>query len=399
MLPTVEVGEHIRGAQIVDIPPGDPPRALPSGQLDPTRIAELPVRTTTWGETSVEGVLARSQARSLVVLHEGRIAFEWYGPTGGPDRRNRCYSVTKSFTGTLVASAVHDGTLDRAAVVGDLLPELAASAFADATVGDVADMTVAMGYDEDYADAVDGASGGTTLGFGDYMLALGLDPSDDPDDPHGTGRSDAPRTVRTFLPTIGPVDRRHGEAFAYATPNTDVLGWLLERATGAEYPDLLGRAIWTRIGAEHVARLALDPAGTPTMGAGLAMTTRDLARFGLMLSEQGRPGAEPVVPVAAVEAIRDGGDRGAFLRSGQYDYLTGYSYRDQWWMPGGARRPMSAWGIHGQVLWVDPDASVVIATHCGGPDASDVRRDLEQDAMCRALTDHLCKPAPSAPQA
>ena len=55
-------------------------------------------------------------------------------------------------------------------------------------------------------------------------------------------------------------------------------------------------------------------------------------------------------------------------------------------MPGGPTRPMSAWGIHGQVLWVDPDAGVVIATHCGGPDPSDVRRDLEQDAMCRALT-------------
>jgi CubicO group peptidase (beta-lactamase class C family) len=169
-----------------------------------------------------------------------------------------------------------------------------------------------------------------------------------------------------------------------------VLGWLLERATGRSYPEHLREVIWSRIGAEHDARLSLDPEGTPTLGAGLAVTTRDLARFGLMLSEQVRTTDHPdraVVPAAVLEDIRDGGDREVFLRGGQYDYLTGYSYHDQWWLPGGPGRPLSAWGIHGQVLWVDPDARLVVATHCGGPDPSDQRRDLEQDAMCRALTE------------
>jgi CubicO group peptidase (beta-lactamase class C family) len=385
MLRPMEVGERITGAQVVDIAAtGDHDarvRELPPADIDPTLVAGLPVRTGEWGDTTVEGVLAHSRARSLVVLHHGRLAYEWYGPTGGADRRNRCYSVTKSFTGTLAAMAIHDGVLDRSAVVADLLPELTGSAFADATVGDVADMTVAMGYDEDYADAVEGASHEPTLGFGDYMLALGLEL------PGVEVPDDAPRTIRDFLPTVGPTTGRHGEAFAYATPATDVLGWLLERARGIDYADLFGATIWTRIGAEHVARLSLDPAGTPTVAAGLAVTTRDLARFGLMLAEQGSPGVEPVVPVEVIDDIRDGGDEEAFRRDGHYDYLTGYSYHDQWWLPGGAGRPMSAWGIHGQVLWIDPDAQVVIATHCGGPDPSDRRRDLEQDAMCRALTE------------
>jgi len=124
------------------------------------------------------------------------------------------------------------------------------------------------------------------------------------------------------------------------------------------------------------------------------VTTRDLARFGLMLSEQGHVDARSdaaatagTIPAAVIDDIRAGGDPEVFLAGGQYDHLAGYSYRNQWWMPGGANRPMSAWGIHGQVLWVDPDARIVIATHCGGPDPSDVRRDLEQDAMCRALTE------------
>jgi len=368
----MEVGERIVGAQVVTIGRGGAVRDLPSADVDPDDVASLPVRTERWGDTTIEGVLAHSQARSLVVLHEGRLAYEWYGDGGDPDRRNRCYSVTKSFTGTLASTAMHEGLIDRTATVGDLLPELAASGFGDATVGDVADMTVSIGYDEDYADAGEAPSGEPTFGFGDYMLALGLEL------PDAVVPGDAPRTIRDFLAAVRPGRGPHGEVFMYATPCTDVLGWLLEQARGMAYPDLLAEAIWSRIGAEHDARLSLDPAGTPTLGAGLAVTTRDLARFGLALGE--------ITPVDVLDDIRDGGDREVFQRGGQYDYLSGYSYHDQWWLPGGPSRPLSAWGIHGQVLWVDPDAGVVVATHCGGPDPSDQRRDVEQDAMCRALT-------------
>src|SRR3954469_26076400 len=275
----MEVGERITGAQVVTIERAGAVRALPPADVDPAEVAALAVQTEAFGATTVEGVLAHSQARSLVVVHDGRLAFQWYGPGGDHDRRNRCYSVTKSFTGTLAAVALHDGLLDRSAVVGDLLPELASSGFGDATVGHVADMTVAMGYDEDYADAGEAPTDAPTFGFGDYMVALGLEL------PDGVVPADAPRSIRQFLTAVPRGTGRHGEVFAYATPCTDVLDWLVERATGERYPERLTREVWARVGAEHDGRLSLDPAGTPTAGAGLAVTTRDLARFGLMLSE------------------------------------------------------------------------------------------------------------------
>jgi hypothetical protein len=63
--------------------------------------------------------------------------------------------------------------LDRSARVGDRIGELATSGFADATVGEVADMTVSVGYDEDYLDAGEAPSVGDAFGFGDAGVRWG----------------------------------------------------------------------------------------------------------------------------------------------------------------------------------------------------------------------------------
>jgi len=376
----MEVGELVGDAKLESVARGGTTRDLPSSDLDQGAIAALAVHTDAWGETTVEEILHRFESHGLVVVHRGRVALDWLASGADPSHRHRCYSVTKSFTGTLAAMAMADGRLDRSARVGDLIQALAASGFADATVGDVADMTVSMGYDEDYGDAGEAPTTGDLLGFGDYLIALGLDLGLDPED------AAVPRTIRSFAASIGAGGDAHGDIFSYATPVTDVLAWLLEEATGQTYGDALGQGIWSRIGADQDATLSLDLAGTPVAGGGLVITTHDLARFGLVLAEGGRIGDDQVVPVEVIESIRDGGDPEVFQRGGTYGYLAGYSYRDQWWLPGGAGRPLSAWGIHGQLLWVDPDAQLVVACHSGGPEPDSQRRDLEHDAMCRALT-------------
>lgn len=359
------------GAVDVELPIGGAARPLPPSSVAVDEVLDLPVPATALtGATRVGEVIERWDAQRCVVLHRGRLVLD-AGPSPA-ERRHRCYSVTKSMTGTLAALAVADGRLDRATRVGELVPELARSGFGDATVGDLADMAVALAYDEDYAEIDGAASPDAARHFGDYVVALGKEAPGTPVPP------DAPRSLRALLPTIGRGEGPHGRTFAYATPVTDALGWVLERSTGRSWVDLFAENLWLPSGPEHPARLSLDPAGTPSMGAGLAVATRDLARIGLLL-------AEGAIPRAVLDRVRDGGDPEVFARDEHYAYLRGYTYRDQWWMPGGAGRPLSAWGIYGQFLWVDPDAEVVVACHCRGADPSDPRRDLEQDAMCRAI--------------
>ncbi|WP_164281409.1 serine hydrolase, partial [Stenotrophomonas indicatrix] len=61
-------------------------------------------------------------------------------------------SITKSFVGTLAAMLVADGKLDPAAPVTQYVPELKDTAYGDATVRQVMDMTVGVRYSENYAD-------------------------------------------------------------------------------------------------------------------------------------------------------------------------------------------------------------------------------------------------------
>ena len=349
-------------APTVALPAAAEPRPLPPAGVDPAPVLAAPVAT---GGTLAD-VLARHQAVSLVVLHRGRLAVDWRRPGADPAGRHVCYSVTKSFTGTLAALAVAEGALDRAAPVADLVPELAAAGLGDATVGQVADMTASIAYGEDYLDAAAGPSPGPPYGFGDYIAAL-------------EGAPGAPGGLRGLLGRMGHGPRPHGEAFGYATPLTDALGWMVERVRGRPYPDLLGDALWAHVGAEGDATLGLAADGTPMLGIGLAMTTRDLARAGLVWAEARH------VPGAVVESMR-AGDPATFARGGRYDYLSGYAYRDHWWLPGGPQRPLSAWGIYGQLLWVEPDAGLVVALHSDGPRASDRARDLDHDALARAVS-------------
>jgi CubicO group peptidase (beta-lactamase class C family) len=379
----MEIGDEIANGGRDTLAAGRQPTELAALGIDPGPIDRLEVRGEPWGSATVDELFARHGGIGLVVLHRGRLAYERYASDDVVSRPNLCFSITKSFTGTVAALTGAAGRLDRSAVVGDLLPDLAGSGFADATVADIADMTASVAYDEDYDEATAPSERAGWRGFGDYMVAIGLDGSADP----GAAAPDRPRTIRDLVRAIGPGTSPHGEAFAYATPVSDVLGWLLERTEGRDGRDTLDDVLWSRIGAERAARLTRDPAGTALMGAGLAMTTRDLARFGAVLAAGGVGPEGPVVDPAVIETIRDGGDPDVFQRGGHYAYLRGYSYRDQWWLPGGPSRPLSAWGIYGQVLWVDPDSEVVVAYHCGGPLPSDPQRDLEQDALCRSLVE------------
>jgi CubicO group peptidase (beta-lactamase class C family) len=196
-----------------------------------------------------------------------------------------------------------------------------------------------------------------------------------------------PQSIYAFLPTIGKKGT-HGEEFHYRTPNVDVATWLMARATGKPPAVLLSERLWSRIGAEADAYLQVDADGTPLTGSSLNTRLRDLARFGELMRLRGKVDGRQVVPAAAVEDVRRGASREAFVAGG-YKTLPGWSYHHFWWISHDDHGVYMARGIHGQALYVDPKAEMVIARYASHPLAGNVNFDPTSLPAYRAIADHL----------
>lgn len=311
---------------------------------------------------------------ALIVLHRGHVVYEHYHNQMQPHTPHLLFSITKSFTGLLAAQLVHEGVIDDRAPVTRYVPELADSAWGDMSVRHVLDMTGAVRFREVYTDP-------STEIF-PYLYASTMLPA-----PAGyTG----PRTIYDFLPTLKK-QGEHGEGFVYRTVHSEVLGWIVSRATGKHFADLMSERFWQRLGMEEDAYMMIDPVGTPLQGAGLNATARDLARFGEMLRRSGEFNGQRVLARTVIDDLRRGGDREKFKASGM-TFRPGYSYRNQWWIVHDGDGSFEASGVHGQMLHINPAAEMVVVKLSSHPVAANAFTHGNTMRAFRALAQALRTP-------
>ncbi len=323
-------------------------------------------RTMTWEQS-----LAENFTDAIVVLHRGSIVYERYFGVTRPDSTHICFSITKSYVGTLAEMLIAEGKLDPAAPVAELIPELARSGFGDATLRQVLDMTTALDFSEEYTDP--------NSGIGAFSMALGLTPR-----PPGYA---GPGDVFSYLPGIAKAGT-HGEDFSYRTCNTEVLGWIVARTAGQRLDQLLSERIWAPLGMEQDADFLIDSTGMPFAGGGLNPCLRDMARFGEAMRCDGMGNGGQAIAREVVAGIKAGGDKAAFASAG-YEFLPQGSYRSQWWGMPGNHGAFSARGIHGQAIYVDPVAELVIARFGSHPIAANGSIDAATLPAFRAMAEHL----------
>jgi CubicO group peptidase (beta-lactamase class C family) len=305
-------------------------------------IWDLPTREPPLADLAA-ALVDTAYVDGVAVLHDGAFVLERYGNGMEPDTRHLSQSVGKSVLGLLVGVLAERGELDTEAGVTDHVPEVAGSGYAGATTRHLLDMTAAVDFVEDYA-----------VDFWRYDIACGWHP------PRAEVEA---RSILEFLPAIGPAAWRHGERFHYATPNTDLLGIVAERAGDAPLAELIATHLWAPLGPEHDADLTVDPAGTAAIGGGFCATLRDYSRLGALVLENGRD----IVPERWIAQLGDG-DPAAFVL-GPNGASGADGYRNQWWRRDGGP---TARGIHGQLITVDRRARVVVTILSSWPDATDI---------------------------
>ena len=325
----------------------------------------------TWQES-----LYANYTDGILVLHRGQVVYEYYSGCLNADGRHGAMSVTKSFVGTVAEILIADGVLDDTKRVSEYVPELEPSAFGSATVRQVMDMTAALDYNENYADPESDI----------WQYAAAGDPTPKPASYTG------PRNFYEFLQGVEQ-EGTHGEAFVYKSINTDALAWVIARASGKDFIEHLSERIWKPLGMDQEADMMIDSLGTPFSAGGLNLSLRDAARFGQTLLQQGQWQGEQVIPASAVASISGGGDPAKFAGAG-YTTLPGGSYRSQWWALHNENGAYSARGIHGQAIYIDPTAEMVIARFATYPISFNAAIDPTSLPAYQAVADYLLTKQP-----
>ncbi|MBD8240397.1 serine hydrolase domain-containing protein [Pseudomonas fluorescens] len=320
---------------------------------------------------SVIDHLVASQTDAFLVMQGDTVLFERYFNGQRACDRHIMFSVTKSLIGTLGEQLVTEGVLRPELPAAYYVPELAGSAFGDATVRQLFDMAVGIDYSEVYDDPNSESS--------QYGYACGFQP--------------APATYAQFeslyqyLPSLKKRGS-HGGFFHYVTATTEALAWVMERASGKACSQML-EAIWKRLGCDRDGYFMADAWGRNVAGAGFSATLRDMARFGRLLADDGRHDGLELLSPDTVARIAAGADPAIYAQNDEFSSWTpGASYRSQWYVFNDHSQALMAGGIHGQYLFIDKSSGVVIVKQSSlaeavGPfDADSVR-------MLRAIAAHL----------
>lgn len=331
---------------------------LPSAEIanDPADVMPLPAKPC---DLPLADFLEKTDTDALVILHDGKLVFEHYAAGMSADTPHICFSVSKSMLGLLAGILIGRKALDPERLVSHYVPEVADTGYKGATVRQLLDMRCGVAFDEDYL-----ATSGPIV---EYRKATGW---------NGLGPGDKPSDLRSFYQQMKEAEGPHGGRFHYISPNTDLLGWVIERATEKRFADCMSELLWKPLGAERSGYITVDRLGAPRTAGGLCVTARDLARLGHVIAEEGRRGVKQLIPRDWIDDIARNGDAGAWKIGSLVEVFPELPlrYRSQWYVLDADSPLMFAWGIHGQHLYVDRRNGIVVAKFSSQASPIDVAR-------------------------
>ena len=294
----------------------------PTSTLNYGPETELPPGVADW--------IAERDVTSILVMKDGEIRFEEYFLGTGPDDHRISWSVAKSYLSALLGVLLEDGaiaSLDDP--VTKYAPLLTGSAYDGATIRNVLNMASGVQFDEDYFDP------DSDINRMGRVIALG-------------------GTLDDFTASFTGRFAEPGETWQYVSIDTHVIGMVIRGATRRSIADLMSEKILVPLGLERDGYYVTDGAGAAFVLGGLNFTTRDYARFGQMILQDGMYGGHQIVPADWIAASTA---PSAPTAPGKIQY--GY----QWWIPSDAQEgEFFGLGVYGQHMYFDRPRGVLIMT-------------------------------------
>ena len=240
--------------------------------------------------------------------------------------------MVKSMISAMLGKAIMEGHIESLEQpVSDFIPEFSDGLAVKMTVGDLSSMASGTNWDEAYYSPFSI----TTRAYFDDDLAkviLGLKVVDEP-----------------------------GQAYKYASGDTQLLAMIIEKATGKTLTTYLSESFWKPLGAENEAFWQLDSedSGLEKAFCCLASNARDFARFGKLYKDFGKwRGNQLLDSSFVVKSVTP-----RFPDSPMYGY--------GWWLRTLKSKSFFMMRGHlGQYVIVEPDDNIIII-RLGHQDSND----------------------------
>ena len=289
-------------------------------------------------ETVLDEFLRKTTADAFHVSHKGKTIYTWHSDYCSSTTPHIIFSVSKSLTALLIGCVIDEGLLSEETLVSQIIPEAKGSAFEDASVRNLLDMSVSSNFIEDY-EATSGI-------FLDYRQSTGWNPQDIDDTSH----------LKSFLFSLNKNTHKHGEKFEYHSTNTDMLGIIIEKCTGKKYAQYFFEKLMRPLGAQDDAYVTLDRMGTSRSAGGVCISASDIMSICEMVRCYGKNShGEQVFPENWIKDILNSDSNKKFSLDGHYDIFPEGLYRSKWYRPYTSRNVLFGLGIHGQWIWIDFD--------------------------------------------
>lgn len=302
------------------------------------RLEEGHPITPIWKDkTTLKSYMKENHIGGVMVLQNGQIRMEAYGENVDEKTLWTSFSVAKSVSSMLVGVALKEGdigSMDDS--LQQYIPELKDYDYGNVTVRQLLTMTSGITWNEDYED------------HDSDVAQMYLQPCAE-DEAH----------ILSYMKKL-KLDHTPGEHWNYNTGETDLVGILVQKATGKSLAEYLSEKIWKPYGMQHCAYwLADECSGMNIGGSGLSSSLRDYARLGMLMLNQGRIGKTSLLDkdwvTEATSPLFETDDKG-----GGYGYL--------WWSD--KEGSYRAVGIFGQLIYINPQKEIVIAQVAAWPRAT-----------------------------
>lgn len=358
--------------------------------VKPEAIANTLINDSAGNNKTFETIFKENYTDGIVVLQNNTILYEQYWNGLAKDYQHMWFSMTKSLTSAAFGILLDQKKIDLAASPAQYIPELKNTPYERATIQNVLNMSTALGFKENYTD--------TSSFFWKYYGTAR-------DGYYVKGARDVdPMTTEVYgtydflAKSVTPnKNLTPGEVFEYNGSNADVIGWMISRISGQPLTDFIRENIWTKIGAEHDAMMAVDRAYMGVATSAMNTTLHDAALFGTLIMNHGTLDGKQIIPSQWVDEILKitEADKMRYLKNDVYVKagMPWLAYKNFWWILDDKKGEFAAIGIHGQVIYINRSTNLVIAYFSSQPVASSAasKNFLPKLNACRALSKKLMK--------